>query len=93
MKKTQTGYLRGRRSLSTCTEARIGKKTLTVTFEVNDDLTSERVADYRGAMVEAMSKYLESVQGAIHEIGLEQMDPDALVNVGLIDQMLNDCNR
>jgi hypothetical protein len=69
------------------------KKTLTVTFEVDDDLTSERAADYRASMVEAMSKHQENYLEAVRMIGPEQVDCDAAFNAVLIDKLLNDCNR
>lgn len=31
------------------------KQTLTLTFEVDDDLTSERAAEYRAAVIHALS--------------------------------------
>lgn len=66
---------------------------LTVIFEVNDDLPSERQLQYRQAMIDAMSKYKDGVEDAIDMHGTDGIDPDALLNAELIDKMLGDCYR
>lgn len=57
-------------------------KTLTVTFEVDDDLTSERAADYRATIVQALQYTELDLDPHHHGDELE-----------MIDHMLNDCNR
>lgn len=67
---------------------------ITTTFEVhNEDLTSERRLQYRQAMIDAMSHYLESVEYRKVHLGAETIPADVLQNVELIDKMLEDCNR
>ena len=53
---------------------------LEVCFEVNDDLTSERVRGYKDTVVDALTCYLESGKASG-----EQRE--------LIDKMLNDWDR
>ncbi len=55
------------------------RRTLTLTFEVLDDLTSERAADYRETVVNALAFYAEG-------------KPDEAERQR-IDKLLNDCNR
>ena len=56
------------------------RRTLSLSFEVLDDLTSERAADYRETIVEALAFYA----------GVGNPDADELQR---IDKLLNDCNR
>ena len=70
------------------------RQKITVTFEViDDDMPSERRAQYRQAMIDAMSEYRSSVQDDIDEFGRDDIDSDVLRNDDLIDKMLEDCNR
>ncbi len=67
---------------------------ITLTFKVYDnDLPSERRAQYRQAAIDAMAKYKDDMETAIDMLGDELIDPDATLNVELIDKMLEDCNR
>jgi hypothetical protein len=67
---------------------------ITLTFDVyEDDMPSERRAQYRQAVIDAMARYKEDVEQAIDEIGEDQVDPDAAANIVLIDKMLEDRNR
>jgi len=67
---------------------------LTVTFEVDDDLPSERRLQYRQAIIDAMVAYERQVEEAKRGLnGQKFMSHDAVENAGLIDKMLNDCNR
>ena len=56
------------------------RQTLTLSFEVLDDLTSERAADYRATIVNALAFYA----------GVGNPDEDELQR---IDKLLNDVNR
>jgi len=65
---------------------------ITVTFEViDDDMPSERRAQYRQAMLDAMVAYQGSV--SLSKRHGEHMDSDVLLNDELIEKMLEDCNR
>ena len=68
---------------------------LTVTFEVhNEDLTSERRLQFRQAIIDAMVAYELQVEQAKRGLdGQKFKSHDAVTNAGLIDKMLNDCNR
>jgi len=67
---------------------------ITVTFEVYErDMPSERRAQYRQAIIDAMAQYGEDTANAIDELGVERVDGEKLVNAKLIDKMLEDCNR
>ena len=57
-----------------------GRRTLTISFEVLDDLTSERAADYRETIVNAL--LFHAAVGNPDDAELQR-----------IDRMLNDCNR
>ena len=70
------------------------RQKITVTFEViDDDLPSERRAQYRQAIIDAMAAYRGSVGDDIDEFGRDNIDDDMLRNDDLIHRMLEDCNR
>jgi len=65
------------------------RQTVTVSFEViEDDMTSERAADYRAAIVDALDFYI---------LERPNLDPDMTAedeaNRTLADKLLLDCNR
>jgi len=65
------------------------RQTVTVSFEViEDDMTSERAADYRAAIVDALDFYI---------LERPNLDPDMTAedeeNRTLADKLLQDCNR
>ncbi len=67
---------------------------ITVTFEViDDDMPSERRAQYRQAMIDAMARYQKDVE-TDHCIDYHKgSTSEELRNAKLIDKMLEDCNR
>jgi hypothetical protein len=67
--------------------------TITITFEVDDDLPSERRLQYRQAVIDAMIAYQAGVKNTAALIGQELVSPEAFLNAELIDKMLEDCNR
>ena len=72
----------------------MNRHKITVTFEVfDDDMPSERRAQYRQAMIDAMAAYQGSVGDDIAELGKENIDLDVIQNVELIDKMLGDCYK
>jgi hypothetical protein len=72
----------------------MSRHKITVTFEViDDDMPSERRLKYRQAMIDAMTAYQGSVGDDIAELGKENIDPDTILNVELIDKMLGDCYK
>ena len=58
---------------------------LTLTFEVHDDLTSEREAEYRETVLDALA--------LIANIDIDEPDPADEENRDRADKMLNDWER
>lgn len=66
---------------------------MSITFEVHDDLPSERRLQYRQAIIDAMVDYKADVEQSIADFGRDRVRDDELQNAELIDKMLEDCNR